>query len=90
MGDETVGAVLRDTLARMGEAVRLGVARLRGARRRRRELVRACAWCKRVRDDRNEWRELDTYLRQRFGIDFTHGICRVCLREQAPGETQLH
>ena|SRR5580765_2987374 len=89
-GEETVGAVLRDTLAQMADVLRLGVARLRGVRHRGRALVRACAWCRRVRDDRNEWRELEPYLSTRFGLDFTHGICSVCRRLQAVGEPSLH
>ena len=59
-------------------------------RRKRNELVRACAWCKRVRDVGDDWQEVEAYLRKRFRIDFTHGICAACLRLHPLGEAQRY
>ena len=78
--------VLRDTFALAGGAWHR--LRHRGWRVERVELVRACAWCTQVRDARNEWRDLEAYLRERFHIDLSHGICPDCLQQQLPGEEQ--
>jgi len=42
------------------------------------ELVPICAYCKRVRDDRNYWQGLDRYVAERTSSRFTHGICPDC------------
>ncbi len=47
-------------------------------------LLPICAWCKKVRDDRGYWSQIETYIRDRTEADFTHGICPECLREVAP------
>ncbi len=47
-------------------------------------LLPICAWCKRVRDDKGYWGQLESYLTQRAGADFTHGICPECLAKNLP------
>jgi hypothetical protein len=54
------------------------------------ERMLACAWCKRVRDVGDDWQEVEAYLRKRFRIDFTHGICAACLRLHPLGEAQRY
>ncbi len=46
-------------------------------------LIPVCAWCKKVRDERGEWRE--AALPVLGAENLTHGICPQCLRNQAPG-----
>lgn len=41
-------------------------------------LLPICAYCKKVRDDRDYWREVDDYLTQQTGARLTHGICPEC------------
>jgi len=43
-------------------------------------LLPICSYCKRVRDDRDYWHELDTYLAH-AGARVTHGICPDCYRD---------
>jgi hypothetical protein len=43
-------------------------------------LIASCAWCKRVRDERGNWVELDLYIEARTGTRFTHSICPQCLK----------
>jgi len=62
---------------------RFALARLRASRRRR-ELLTACAWCRRVRDARKGWLDLEDYLRRHLALDLTHGICGDCLRRHQP------
>ncbi len=41
-------------------------------------LLPICAWCKKVRDDEGYWLEVESYLRDRTDVDFSHGICPEC------------
>jgi GAF domain-containing protein len=47
-------------------------------------LLPICAWCKRIRDDQGYWSQVEAYLREHTGADFTHGICPDCLEKQRP------
>jgi PAS domain S-box-containing protein len=44
-------------------------------------LLPICSYCKRVRDDRDYWQALDTYLATEAGAKVTHGICPDCYRD---------
>jgi hypothetical protein len=46
-----------------------------------RGLLPICASCKKIRDDRGYWNELEAYLEQHSEAAFTHGICAECQRE---------
>ena len=48
------------------------------------ELLPICAWCKRIRDDQGYWNQVEAYIHQHTGADFTHGICPECLEKQRP------
>jgi response regulator RpfG family c-di-GMP phosphodiesterase len=41
-------------------------------------LLPICSYCRKIRDDKNAWHELETYLHQHTDIIFTHGICPHC------------
>ncbi|HXH23956.1 MAG TPA: response regulator transcription factor [Vicinamibacterales bacterium] len=49
-------------------------------------LLPICAYCKRVRDDRDYWQRIEEYLSERSEAQFSHGICPECLRQQLAGE----
>ena len=44
-------------------------------------LLPLCAWCKKVRNDRNYWESIETYIAQRSHATFSHGICPDCRRD---------
>jgi hypothetical protein len=44
-------------------------------------LLPICATCKRIRDDRGYWRQLEAYLERYSGAEFTHGICEECQKK---------
>lgn len=44
-----------------------------------------CMHCKKIRDDSGYWNQLETYIREHSGADFSHGICPDCLDEHYPG-----
>ncbi|MEI8079316.1 MAG: PAS domain-containing protein, partial [bacterium] len=42
------------------------------------KVIPVCAWCKKVRDDQEYWQNLESYLKRKFEVDVTHGICPAC------------
>lgn len=42
-------------------------------------LIPICAYCKKVRNDGDLWEQIEQYVNQRTGADFTHSICPPCL-----------
>jgi hypothetical protein len=49
-----------------------------------RGLIPICAACKKVRDDRGFWNQLETYIGQHSDATFSHGICPDCMRRLYP------
>jgi DNA-binding NtrC family response regulator len=49
-----------------------------------RGLLPMCAWCRKIRDDKGYWQELETYIRQHTDTAFTHGICPDCMKKVNP------
>ena len=41
-------------------------------------LLPICAYCKKIRDDGNYWRQVESYLTEHSGVQFSHGICPEC------------
>ncbi len=41
-------------------------------------LLPICAECKKIRDGRDTWHQLETYLTAHSNMTFTHGICPEC------------
>ncbi|HMV99758.1 MAG TPA: response regulator [Acidobacteriota bacterium] len=42
------------------------------------ELLPICCYCKRIRDDNDYWQQIDEYIHDQTGTDFSHGICPNC------------
>jgi len=47
-------------------------------------LLPICASCKRVRNDKGYWEEIEIYIRDRSEADFSHGICPDCAKKLYP------
>ena len=47
-------------------------------------LIPICANCKKIRDDKGYWNQLEKYLKEHSEAEFTHGICPEC-REKLYG-----
>lgn len=47
-----------------------------------RKLLPICSYCKKVRDDRDYWQGIETYLHAQTGTDFSHSICPDCYEGQ--------
>jgi len=46
-----------------------------------RGLLPICAACKKIRDDKGYWNQIETYIMDHTGADFSHGICPDCAKE---------
>ncbi len=42
------------------------------------EMLPICSYCKKIRDDQNYWQQLEGYISERTGSDFSHSICPDC------------
>lgn len=42
------------------------------------EMLPICSYCKKIRDDQNYWRQLEGYISERTGTDFSHSVCPDC------------
>jgi hypothetical protein len=38
-----------------------------------------CAYCKKIREKQGAWVQMETYVSDKTGADFTHGICPECV-----------
>jgi hypothetical protein len=47
-------------------------------------LLPICASCKKIRDDKGYWNDLETYIADHSEADFSHGICQDCARRLYP------
>ena len=43
-----------------------------------------CSSCKKIRDDKGYWQQIEAYIGQHSGAEFTHGICPDCARKLYP------
>jgi len=48
-------------------------------------LLPICASCKKIRDDKGYWNQIESYIRDRSEAEFSHGICPECMKKLYPG-----
>jgi len=46
-----------------------------------RGLIPICSHCRRIRDDKGYWNQLEEYIRERSDAEFSHGICPECAKK---------
>jgi len=44
------------------------------------EMLPICSYCKKIRDDQNYWQQLEGYISERTGSDFSHSVCPDCYK----------
>lgn len=44
-------------------------------------LLPICAYCKKVRDDKNYWQQVEAYISKHSDVQFSHGICPDCYQK---------
>jgi phosphoserine phosphatase RsbU/P len=79
-GQRTI-SLERSLAARVGELEEM-VERIHQLK----QLLPICMYCKKVRDDSDYWRDIDEYIHQETGTDFSHGICPECMASALTGE----
>lgn len=50
-------------------------------------IIPICMHCKKIRDDRNYWHQLESYMMANAGADFSHSICPECLEKHYGDKT---
>ncbi|MFQ3597466.1 MAG: response regulator [Chloroherpetonaceae bacterium] len=51
-------------------------------------LVPICSSCKKIRDDKGYWNQLEAYLQENLQLNFTHGICPECVAMLYPQKSK--
>jgi hypothetical protein len=47
-----------------------------------RGIVPICAYCKKIRDDKGYWNQVERYVSKHTEAQFSHGICPTCFEEE--------
>jgi hypothetical protein len=47
-------------------------------------LLPICSSCKKIRDDKGYWTQIESYISEHSGAEFSHGICPECARKLYP------
>lgn len=53
------------------------------------QLLPICMFCKKIRDDNDYWQQIEVYLHQHTGTDFSHGVCPECYQHWRTQQDQL-
>ena len=48
-------------------------------------LLPICSICRKIRDDKGYWNQIESYIQEHSGAKFSHGICRECAKIHYPG-----
>ncbi len=48
-------------------------------------LLSICSSCKKIRDENDNWHQLEIYISDHSEAEFSHGICPECIKELYPG-----
>jgi len=43
-----------------------------------------CASCKKIRDDKGYWKQIESYIKEHSEAEFSHGLCPECARKWYP------
>ena len=47
-------------------------------------LLPICSYCKKIRDDRGYWHQVEIYIQAHSDVDFSHGLCPECAKKLFP------
>jgi ABC-type uncharacterized transport system substrate-binding protein len=74
----------RDELARRNDELETALANVRQLE----GIIPICMYCKNIRDDKESWLQLETYISKHSDAWFSHGICPAC-EDKAREQLQL-
>ncbi|MBM9519176.1 PAS domain S-box protein [Desulforhopalus vacuolatus] len=49
-----------------------------------RGILPICSHCKKIRDDKGSWKQIEEYIRDHSEAEFSHGICQECAKKYYP------
>jgi len=49
-----------------------------------RGILPICSYCKKIRDDKGYWNQIESYIHKHSGTEFSHGICPECAKKTLP------
>ena len=89
LSKETGDLRLRET-----EELSMVISRLKETEKKLREalsqikalsgLLPICSSCKKIRNDKGYWEQIETYIRSHSEVEFSHGICPECAKKLYP------
>ena len=68
----------RDLLARQKEELEAVLARVRQLE----GIIPICMFCKKIKDDKESWRQLEDYVSQHSEVMFSHSACPECFEKE--------
>lgn len=51
-------------------------------------LLPICAYCKKIRNDKNYWEQVEAYISSHADVRFSHGICPACFEREVRPELE--
>ncbi len=73
---------MQDTLVAQTDELRQSLAQVKTLT----GYIPICLYCKRVRDDKQYWQDVEHYVSTRTGALFSHGLCPDCFQVRFPGD----
>ncbi len=49
-------------------------------------MVPVCSICKKIRDDKGVWHQMEVYIEEKSEVKFSHSLCDNCMNERYPPE----
>lgn len=47
-------------------------------------LLPICSYCKKIRNDKGYWQQVDSYIREHSEAELSHGLCPTCMNKHYP------
>jgi len=70
------GELLRKQLSNMVAELRTTLSEIKTLS----GLLPICSSCKKIRDDKGYWNQIESYISEHSGVDFSHSICPECAK----------
>ena len=47
-------------------------------------LLSICSFCKKIRDDKGYWNQIESYIHEHSEAEFSHSMCQECAKKHYP------
>lgn len=72
----------KDTLEKSKEELQSALDEIRVLK----GILPLCSFCKKIRNDKGYWEQVDVYIHKYSEADISHSICPECMRKHYPEE----